>query len=212
MATTSERWQAVVAYLIIPGIDGSDEQHWQSLWEREWGPAAVRIAPASWSVPDLDDWVEAVQVAHDEVSRHDRPVVLVAHSLGCWAAARWLDGNASGPVAGAFLVAPPDPRGEVFASRVRTSQPAATFIETSTRPLPCPALVVGSSDDPYCAPEATVDFAARWQARRHVADGLGHINSTSGLGAWPQGRALLDSLTGSDRPPHGTSSTSGCRR
>ncbi|MFE6308926.1 RBBP9/YdeN family alpha/beta hydrolase [Nocardiopsis sp. NPDC057823] len=182
--------RAVVAYVIIPGIDGSDGRHWQTLWERDRGAAAVRISPDSWSAPDLDDWVGAVQEAYDEASGRDGRVVLVAHSLGCWAASAWLDGNPSSPTAGAFLVAPPDPRGPAFPRRA-----AATFVEVSARPLPCPALVVGSTDDPYCSPEAAAGFAEQWGARWHPAGACGHINSASGLGPWRHGRELLDSLT-----------------
>ncbi|WP_308403909.1 RBBP9/YdeN family alpha/beta hydrolase [Streptomyces rhizoryzae] len=199
----------VVAFVIIPGIDGSDERHWQSRWERQWqrrpDSSAVRIAPASWSRPDLGDWVAAVGTAYGEAARHGDRVVLVAHSLGCWAASAWLRRNPSSPVGGAFLVAPPDPRGPAFP---RTA--AATFRTVSARPLPCPALVVGSSDDPYCTPTAAADFAARWAARWHLAGPYGHVNSASGLGAWPHGRALLDVLvrrgahtgrgSGGDRP------------
>jgi predicted alpha/beta hydrolase family esterase len=176
--------------VIIPGIDGSDEQHWQTLWERQWGPSAVRISPASWSAPDLDDWVGAVQGAYDQASRHDSHVVLVAHSLGCWAASTWLNTNASRPMGSAFLVAPPDPRGPAF-----PRQAAATFVEVSAQPLMIPALVVGSTNDPYCTPEAAVDFATRWEARWHPVGADGHINSASGLGPWPQGRELLSWLT-----------------
>lgn len=183
-------WWAVVTYVIIPGIDGSDGQHWQTLWERQRGTSAVRISPASWSAPDLDDWVDAVQEAYDEASRRDSPVVLVAHSLGCWAASAWLDKNPSRPIGGAFLVAPPDPRGPAF-----PRQAAATFTELSAQPLPCPALVVGSANDPYCTPEAAAGFAARWEARWHLAGACGHLNSTSDLGLWQHGRELLDSLT-----------------
>ncbi|MEU5611580.1 RBBP9/YdeN family alpha/beta hydrolase [Streptomyces sparsogenes] len=182
-------WWAVVAYVIIPGIDGSDGQHWQTLWERQWGTSAVRISPASWSAPDLDDWVDAVQEAYDDASRRDSQVVLVAHSLGCWAASAWLDRNPSSPIGGAFLVAPPDPHGPAF-----PRQAAATFIEVSAQPLPCPALVVGSADDPYCTPEAAAGFAARWEARWHLAGACGHINSAGGLGSWQHGRELLGSL------------------
>lgn len=185
-----KRWQIVVAYVIIPGIDGSDERHWQSLWERQWGASAVRIAPASWSEPDLGDWVEAVGRAYREAVRHDERVVLVAHSLGCWAASAWLEGNPSSPVAGAFLVAPPDPHGPAF------PHAAKTFLTVSARPLPCPALVVAGGDDPYCTPEAAAGLAARWEARRHLAGACGHLNSASGLGEWPHGRALLDALIG----------------
>ncbi|GAA2152313.1 alpha/beta hydrolase [Actinomadura napierensis] len=180
----------MVAYVIIPGIDGSGEQHWQTLWERQWGTSAVRISPASWSAPDLDDWVGAVQEAYDEASRKDGRVVLVAHSLGCWAASTWLNSNPSSPIGAAFLVAPPDPEGHAF-----PRQAAATFTEVSAQPMPCPALVVGSADDPYCTPETAAGFAARWQARWHLAGAYGHINSASGLGSWQHGRKLLDSLT-----------------
>ncbi|MGW0719774.1 RBBP9/YdeN family alpha/beta hydrolase [Streptomyces sp. NPDC002778] len=179
----------MVAYVIIPGIDGSDGQHWQTLWERGWGTSAVRISPGSWSAPELDDWVESVQEAYDVASRRDSRVVLVAHSLGCWAAATWLNRNPSTSADGAFLVAPPDPDGPAFPRRA-----AATFMEVSAQPLPCPALAVGSGDDPYCAPEAAVGFAEGWGARWHLTDGGGHLNSASGLGQWRQGRELLDLL------------------
>ncbi|MFE6360203.1 RBBP9/YdeN family alpha/beta hydrolase [Streptomyces sp. NPDC057806] len=179
----------MVAYVIIPGIDGSDGQHWQTLWEREWGISAVRISPASWSAPELEDWVDSVQEAYDAASRRYSRVVLVAHSLGCWAAATWLDRNPSAAVDGAFLVAPPDPDGPAF-----PRQAAVTFTEVSAQPLPCPALVVGSADDPYCTPDTAAGFAKRWNARWHLTDGYGHINSASGLGSWQQGRELLDLL------------------
>ncbi|MEV6949794.1 alpha/beta hydrolase [Streptomyces sp. NPDC051172] len=38
-------------------------------------------------------------------------------------------------------------------------------------------------------------FGARWEARWHLAGACGHLNSASGLGSWPHGRELLDSLT-----------------
>lgn len=180
----------MVAYVVIPGIDGSDGGHWQSAWERQWGASALRIAPASWSAPELGDWVAAVQEAYDEALRRDGRVVLVAHSLGCWAASAWLQENPSNPVGGALLVAPPDPRGPAF-----PREAAATFTGVAARPLPCPALVVGSTDDPYCTPRAAAGFAAQWEARWHLAGAYGHLNSASGLGEWPQGRELLDTLT-----------------
>lgn len=179
----------LVAYVVIPGIDGSDDLHWQSLWEREWGASAVRISPASWSEPDLDNWVDAVQRAYDTASRQDSRVVLVAHSLGCWAASEWLQRNPQVLPSGTFLVAPPDPQGPTFP---RTA--AATFTGVSAWPLPGPVLVVGSSNDPYASEEAVAGFAAGWEADWHLAGACGHINSSSGQGAWPQGRELLESL------------------
>ncbi|WOX07464.1 RBBP9/YdeN family alpha/beta hydrolase [Streptomyces sp. N50] len=178
----------MVAYVIIPGIDGSDEGHWQSLWEKRWGPAAVRIAPASWSRPDLPDWVAAIQAAHEIALRRDQQVVLVAHSLGCWAAAQWLEQDRPGTVA-AFLVAPPDPRGPAF-----PREAAPTFLDLSARPLPYPSLVVASEDDPYCDPTASASFARGWQAQWHLVGSHGHINSGSHVGDWGTGAELLRGL------------------
>ncbi|MFD7923276.1 RBBP9/YdeN family alpha/beta hydrolase [Streptomyces sp. NPDC059740] len=178
----------MAAYVIMPGIDGSDDEHWQSRWEDQWGPAAVRTAPASWSAPDLADWIAAVQAAHARAAEYDGRVTLVAHSLGCWAAAEWLD-RARPEGVTAFLVAPPDPRGPEFPTG------AATFGHLTARPLPCPGLVVASDDDPYCAPGRAAAFASAWQAPFHLLAGHGHINSASGLGDWPAGRELLGTLT-----------------
>ncbi|MFG2965197.1 RBBP9/YdeN family alpha/beta hydrolase [Streptomyces sp. NPDC048288] len=193
----------MVAYVIIPGIDGSDDGHWQSRWERAWGDSAVRIAPGSWTRPELADWVDAVRAAHDiAVARGAGRVVLVAHSLGCWAAAAWLERVRPAGVS-AFLAAPPDPRGPAFpAAR------APTFLDLSARPLPCPALVVASDDDPYGDATASAALASGWQAPRRSVGAHGHLNSASGLGDWPAGRELLRTLVGG-RAPRGADTSGG---
>ncbi|MFJ6849649.1 RBBP9/YdeN family alpha/beta hydrolase [Streptomyces sp. NPDC091271] len=186
----------MVAYIIIPGIGGSDEHHWQSLWERRWGASAVRVAPASWAAPDLGDWVTSVQAAYELASRRHGQreeqgvgrVALVAHSLGCWAAAQWL-GRARPEGVVAFLVAPPDPRGPEF-----PREAASTFLGLSAGPLPARSLVVASDDDPYCDAAASAALASGWHAPRHSVGNQGHINSGSGLGDWQDGRELLRQL------------------
>ncbi|OXM73615.1 MULTISPECIES: RBBP9/YdeN family alpha/beta hydrolase [Amycolatopsis] len=180
----------MVAYVIIPGIDGSDEKHWQTAWEARWGASAVRIAPASWAEPDLADWVAAIGAAHTAAVRRDDRVVLVAHSLGCWAAAEWLVSAPPHGVA-AFLVAPPDPRGPAF-----PRQAAPAFADLRARPLPCPGLVVASDDDPYCDPAASAALADAWRVPRRVLAGHGHLNSGSGLGEWTAGLDLLAEVAG----------------
>ena len=50
-------------FVIIPGIDNSDQAHWQSIWETEWGASAARIDVASWERPELDDWCLAIDRA-----------------------------------------------------------------------------------------------------------------------------------------------------
>ena len=60
--------------------------------------------------------------------------------------------------------------------------------------LPFPSITVISSDDPYGAAERSTQMAADWGSSVVIAGPRGHLNSESGLGDWPEGRALLESL------------------
>jgi len=164
---------------IVPGINNSDAVHWQSRWEATQSDA-VRISPASWDEPDLDDWIAAVDAA---VTSPD--TIIVAHSLGSLAAAAWLAKN-PGRVRGALLVAPPDRFGAEFPAA------APTFRDAEPSVLGVPALVVASADDRYCALGTARKLATAWGAGFVEVGRVGHINNASKLGAWPAGRVLLD--------------------
>ncbi|TDW74335.1 hypothetical protein EDF51_101344 [Curtobacterium sp. PhB25] len=194
--------------MIVPGIWNSDAEHWQSQWQRERGDDAVRIAPASWGEPDPGDWRDAISRA---VASCAESPVLVAHSLGVLAVADWLAAaapaaadaadaaaadavdaaGAAGPaVAGAFLVAPPDPSAPGF--------PAAASGFAVPRPIPAgtaaarvPTRLVVSDDDPYCTADRALAFAETMGAAVLRVGPLGHVNVASGVGAWPAGRELL---------------------
>jgi predicted alpha/beta hydrolase family esterase len=170
-------------FVIVPGINGSDEEHWQSVWESAWGPSATRIAPSSWDAPDLDDWTAALDRT---VAGVDGDVVIVAHSLGCHAAtARELRPN----VRGLFLVAPPD------VTRPDFPREAASFTTLTPSPVPVPGLVVYGEDDPYCEPAVSVRLATGWGLPHVSAGEAGHVNVASGVGGWAFGQALLIAFT-----------------
>ncbi|MDH6136777.1 putative alpha/beta hydrolase family esterase [Kitasatospora sp. MAA4] len=169
--------------LIVPGYEGSGPEHWQSHWERE-HPGYLRVEQADWDAPQVDEWVDTL---HRAVLAQSGPVVLVAHSLGCITIAHWAARHGL-PVAGALLVAPPDIDNAVNPG-LRTFQPIPL------RPLPFPSIVVSSSDDPWASPERSRRFAENWGARLVALGPLGHINSASDLGSWPEGQALLAELT-----------------
>ena len=177
-----------VRYLMIPGIGGSDSAHWQSVWEPELG--ADRIAPESWREPEESDWHDAIG------ARVDSSTVLVAHSLGCLAAASWLERAGAGSAAGVLLVLPPDSAGPVFPAA------ASSFATPSTR-LPVPSLVVAGSNDPYADEETSRRMAEAWGAPRIDVGALGHINSGSGLGRWDQGFDLLTAFVAGLGPAAG---------
>ena len=169
--------------IILPGLGGSGEAHWQTKWEQR-SDGFVRFRPASWDEPELANWIAALDIA---VSEQSKPPFLVAHSLTCLLVAHWAAGNTR-QIAGAFLVAMPDPRSSGFPGE------AASFANPPLRRLPFPALLVQSSDDPYGSLDFSRSCASAWGAGMVVAGDLGHINASSRLGDWPQGFALFESF------------------
>ena len=88
--------------IVVPGLGGSGSDHWQARWQAKL-PNAHRVEQADWDHPRLDEWIEALART---VQRCERPVVLIAHSLGATTVAHAADRGLI-EVAGAFLVAPP---------------------------------------------------------------------------------------------------------
>jgi predicted alpha/beta hydrolase family esterase len=70
--------------VILPGIGGSGDTHWQSYWERR-NPRASPILPRSWDRPDVADWTAAL----DRAVAAPRAPLLVAHTLACLLVAHW---------------------------------------------------------------------------------------------------------------------------
>src|SRR3984885_5674688 len=173
-------------YETTPGSDGPDHEHSQSNWEAEWDQRASRISVSSWAAPELDDWCDAIDRAVQRAG--SAGTVLVAHSLGCLAAARWSARRRPG-VAGVFLVAPPDRGSALFPAA------AATFAATAEGPLDVAGLIVSSDNDPYCGTEVADRLAHDWSLPRVSAGRVGHVNSASGLGRWDTGHALLTAFT-----------------
>ncbi len=163
--------------IILPGIDNSGPEHWQTHWEIS-DDRFVRFAPSSWVEPDLRDWLGALDRC---VAAQSEPPVLVAHSLSCLLVADYLALYARA-IAGAFLVAVPDPKGPAF------PKAAASFTNISQAPFRCPAMVIASIDDPYAQIDYSERMAQHWGAEFVNIGALGHIND---LRDWPEGMSLL---------------------
>ena len=169
--------------ITLPGIGGSGEAHWQSHWELN-ETMFSRFQPASWNEPDLSDWMQSLERA---VINSTRPPVLIAHSLACLLVAHWAASTRS-TISGAMLVSAPDPDGAKF------PQAAKTFGAVPIGRMPFPSLIVASTDDPFGTLAYARQRAQQWQSGFVVAGALGHINASSGLGDWVQGRALLEAF------------------
>ncbi len=173
-------------HLLLPGWLDSDPSHWQSRWEQLHG--CRRVEQDDWLWPKRGDWMARL----DEVLlESDQPAVLIAHSLGCQLVAAWAaHSRHAARVRAALLVAIPDTEREDMPSNLFNWRPIVR------QRLPFASLAVISTDDPYCVPERAEQMARDWGGEAFDIGPRGHINGDSGLGDWPQGRALLRTLIG----------------
>ncbi len=170
--------------LILPGWQDSGPQHWQSLWQLQFG--FQRVEQHDWMRPLRGDWIARLE---DVLLSLDAPAVLVAHSLGCQLVAAWAaHSQNTRRVKAALLVAPGDAEREELRPVLGSWSPL--LLQT----LPFPSMLVASSDDPYCTLTRATQFASAWGSRLVNIGALGHINADSSLGDWPAGQALLQEL------------------
>jgi uncharacterized protein len=171
--------------LIVPGLNGSGPEHWQTHWESLY-PRTVRVVQRSWDHPDCTEWRTSLESA---IAAAPEAVVLVAHSLGCALVAHLASRPSATRIAAALLVAPAD-----VDSPACTPPETRSFAPMPTAPLPFPATVVASANDPYVTLARARSFAAAWGATFVDAGRQGHLNADSGLGDWPEGRHHLEAL------------------
>ena len=171
-------------FLLLPGWLDSGPTHWQSRWEVLHG--CERVQQDDWVWPRRGDWMARLD---ETLLASEQPAVLIAHSLGCQLTAAWAaHSQHTARVHAALLIAPPDTE--------RGDTPPNLF---NWRPivrarLPFTSMVVLSSDDPFCAPDRATGMAHDWGSTVTAIGARGHINGDSGLGDWPEGRALLKSV------------------
>ena len=163
--------------LIVPGLNDSGPAHWQTWWQAT-ESGTLRVVQDDWQQPDLGRWSARVAESLDQTAG---PVWLVAHSFGCLASVAAV-ARRPGRIKGALLVAPADP--ERFGLGITFPQ----------RALPFPSIVVASTNDPWMRFDRAAQWAGRWGSRLVNLGRAGHINSESGYGPWPKGRALLREL------------------
>ncbi len=163
--------------IIVPGLGGSGPMHWQTRWQQRLS-TAKRVHQPDWDAPVRDSWARNVA---DVVNAAERPVVLIAHSLGIASLLNAMDLLTKRPH-GAFLVAPPD----LDDPDIGPPQ-LLGFGPYPRLRLPFPSLVVGSNNDPYCKPEVSEQLAHAWGSLFINAGEAGHLNTEAGYGPWPEG-------------------------
>jgi predicted alpha/beta hydrolase family esterase len=167
--------------LLVPGISNSGPEHWQSLWEARHA-GVRRVHQRDWEHPACAEWLATLD---DAIRRLDTAPVLVAHSLGCLLVAHWA-AQSDRAVHGMLLVAVPDPQGVSFPKEATGFSPVPMTLRARR------VTVVSSADDPYSSPEFVSRCVDRWSAEHVRIGAKGHINSSSGLGDWPRGWAIVE--------------------
>jgi uncharacterized protein len=174
--------------LVLPGYQNSGAGHWQTRWEAL-DSTYVRVQMPDWDNPARDAWCRTLDAA---VAAAGSRVLFAAHSLGCLATAFWATQYAGAAqlekVAGALLVAVPDPSAPHFPREI------SGFAPVPLTRLPFASTVVTSSDDPYGSVPFSQTCANAWGSRWIDIGPRGHINADSGLGDWDEGRRWLAAL------------------
>ncbi|MBP0946678.1 alpha/beta hydrolase [Pseudomonas alliivorans] len=173
-----------IRYLILPGWQGSPDNHWQTHWQNSL-PNSARVEQADWLKPRREDWVGELQRA---IAAQDTPVILIAHSLGCITVAHWAQLaplETLRQVQGALLVAPADVDRPNCPPALRNFSPIPTDL------LPFPTQIVSSDNDPAVSSQRAMEMARHWGAELGFLSEAGHINVKSGHQRWEQGFAYL---------------------
>ena len=170
--------------LIVPGLFGSADGHWQRFWQDE-RPDARIVHQVDWDHPHLDCWLETLERAIEAAGK----AYIVAHSLGCLLTARLAQRPAARRVRGAFLVAPCN------LGQTELLHPGRLAFGTMpTQPLPFPSLLIGSVNDPYMSPAQIDRLKDDLEVPLHTIGAAGHINVASGYGRWREGYALFETF------------------
>jgi uncharacterized protein len=167
-----------VDILIVPGLGNAGPDHWQTRWQSRL-KTARRVEQADWDRPAKQCWTTALAQA---VAEARKPVVLVAHALGVPTVVHAAAAFAPGRVVGAFLVAAASERTTRDLSAIDS-----TFAPYPRDPLPFPSLLVASRTDPHCTYEEAGDMALDWGSALVDAGDVGHLDTVSGHGPWPEG-------------------------
>lgn len=193
--------------VLLAGWTAPSPDLWLSRWGRQMRTARL-IEQDDWETPQIDDWIATIEEAvstpsteaandNNEVAEGaDKPLLFIAHGCGVTAFVRALPRMPRDRIAGAFLVAPPD-----LATSDIWPATHGGFRELPLDPLNIPAMVIASSNDPYCDLARARTFADAWGAAFKDVGPSGHINTASGHGPWPEGTlALAHFLKAQDGP------------
>ncbi len=168
--------------IIVPGVGGSEAQHWQS-WLQKQLVSSSRVQQKNWQRPVLNEWVAQFVKT---VAAVKAPVQIVAHSFGCLTSVAALAEHPelNAKVKNLLLVAPANPArfGESGFARHSVGNYQQYFHQLK---LAVPTTLLISENDPWLSYVDALQLAQAWQLTPINLGQVGHVNVTSGFGPFP---------------------------
>lgn len=169
--------------IIVPGVGGSNYDHWQSWLQRQL-MSCSRVQQQDWNYPLLSDWISNFVKTVSDV---ESPIQIVAHSFGCLTtvAAIQQHPELAKKIKKLILVAPANPSrfGENGFARDSIGDYAVYFHQIK---LKIPIDLIISENDPWLHFEEAKALAKSWNIRPINLGRVGHINVDSGFGPFPE--------------------------
>lgn len=182
--------------VIVPGVGGSEAQHWQS-WLQQQLVSSSRVQQKYWDRPVLSEWVSQFVKTVAEIKA---PIQIVAHSFGCLTSVAALAEHPElkAKVKNLVLVAPANPArfGESGFARHSLTDYKQYFYQLN---IDVAATLLISENDPWLNYVDALQLAQAWQLTPINLGPVGHVNVASGYGPFPEIFNYL--LSEKKRPP-----------
>ena len=173
----------MVHTVIVPGVGGSDQTHWQS-WLENQLQHRTRVQQKNWNKPILKQWVKELITVLEAT---DDKIQIVAHSFGCLTSLAALNEapEFAQKVKKLILVAPANPkRFGVNGFATDSIGDYQGYFYGLKAPVPTTMLI--SENDPWFAFDEVNALAAAWNIKPINLGEVGHINVASGFGPFPE--------------------------
>ena len=169
--------------IIVPGVGGSDSNHWQSWLQREL-MSCSRVQQKDWNLPILKDWMKSFVTL---VAKTEAPIQIVAHSFGCLTSVAALAQHPelTSKIKKLILVAPANPARFGANGFARNSpNDYATYFHQLKIAVPTEMII--SENDPWLNFDDALALAKAWRIKPRNLGQVGHINVASGFGSFPE--------------------------
>jgi predicted alpha/beta hydrolase family esterase len=181
-----------VTVLFVPGLRDHVAEHWQTLLAAEI-PGSITVEPL---IEERLSRAARVRALDEALARIEGEVVIAAHSAGALMVASWAL-TPTRPIKGALLATPADVENPLPPGYPAFEDLKANgWLPIPREPLPFPAIVAASQNDPLAQFEKIAGLARAWGAELHDAGAVGHLNPAAGYGQWDGALPLLERLAG----------------